>query len=183
MYSSASVQRIILQALGRSIVIPQFYGGMDRWWAPHDGTIPGSATRLPYLAPIDHFLDLENGLRNMDEKHFGRNIPVKEYSFLDNPRCPAQIKESRLNVQLCEADSTDPECGDGNTPLKLLDNDTVKILPNRNDVQIQTAFRDLNAKYAYPQPSVCYVAYTPIHPDFFLSYIFFFPPLLSKYPI
>jgi hypothetical protein len=30
-----------------------------RWWAPHDGIIPGSHLELPYIAPFDHLMDLE----------------------------------------------------------------------------------------------------------------------------
>lgn len=32
---------------------------MDRWWAPHDGIIPGSHLSLPFVAPFDHIVDLE----------------------------------------------------------------------------------------------------------------------------
>lgn len=32
---------------------------LDRYWAPHNGRLPGSALDLPFLAPADHFLELE----------------------------------------------------------------------------------------------------------------------------
>lgn len=47
------------QITGRAVVLPRMWCGMDRWWAPHDGTIPGSGLELPYMCPADHVLDLE----------------------------------------------------------------------------------------------------------------------------
>ena len=46
-------------ALGRALVLPQLWCGADRYWAPHKGTIPGSAFALPFRCPLDHVLDLE----------------------------------------------------------------------------------------------------------------------------
>ena len=47
------------QITGRAVVLPTLWCGMDRWWAPHAGIIPGSGLELPYLCPADHVLDLE----------------------------------------------------------------------------------------------------------------------------
>ena len=44
--------------LGRTLVLPDLWCGADRWWAPHQGTIPGSALLLPFRCPADHVLDL-----------------------------------------------------------------------------------------------------------------------------
>ncbi len=49
----------VATALGRTLVIPALWCGADRWWAPHNGIIPGSALRLPFQCPLDHVLDLE----------------------------------------------------------------------------------------------------------------------------
>ncbi len=49
----------IAQTLGRALVFPKMWAGLDRWWAPHDGIIPGSNLVLPYIAPFDHVMDLE----------------------------------------------------------------------------------------------------------------------------
>ena len=57
---------------------------MDRWWAPHRGTIPGSQLQLPYKCPADHILELETWVR--------KNEPFREYSILENPRTPASVK-------------------------------------------------------------------------------------------
>ncbi len=49
----------IAQTLGRALIFPPIWAGLDRWWAPHDGKIPGSKLDLPYIAPFDHVMDLE----------------------------------------------------------------------------------------------------------------------------
>ena len=49
----------IASSLKRTLVIPQLWCGMDRWWAPHDGNIPGSSLQLPFPCPMDHIFDLE----------------------------------------------------------------------------------------------------------------------------
>ena len=49
----------VASSLGRTLVMPQLWCGMDRWWAPHDGNIPGSSLALPFPCPMDHILDLE----------------------------------------------------------------------------------------------------------------------------
>ena len=35
----------------------QPHGG--RYWGAHNGRLPGSALELPFVAPADHFLELE----------------------------------------------------------------------------------------------------------------------------
>lgn len=47
--------------LGRAVILPELWCGLDRYWAPHAGTIPGSNFSLPFVCPADHILDLENG--------------------------------------------------------------------------------------------------------------------------
>jgi hypothetical protein len=51
---------VFAQITGRAVILPKFMCGMDRWWAPHDGIIPGSGLDLPYICPADHVLDLES---------------------------------------------------------------------------------------------------------------------------
>lgn len=60
--------------------------GLDRWWAPHDGVIPGSGTKLPYICPMDHVFEIMQWAKKLDEGHFGPNIDFREFSFLENPR-------------------------------------------------------------------------------------------------
>lgn len=50
---------VLATALKRTLVLPRMIAGLDRWWAPHDGMIPGSHGMYPPLfMPADHILDL-----------------------------------------------------------------------------------------------------------------------------
>ena len=75
---------MLANSLKRTLILPEFWCGMDRWWAPHRGTIPGSQLQLPYKCPADHILELETWVR--------KNEPFREYSILENPRTPASVK-------------------------------------------------------------------------------------------
>ncbi|EIE21596.1 hypothetical protein COCSUDRAFT_17381, partial [Coccomyxa subellipsoidea C-169] len=91
----------VATALGRTLVIPALWCGADRWWAPHNGIIPGSALRLPFQCPLDHVLDLEQMSKEFPEAEFGPDIPYREYSFLDNPK--TNITEAGIfNVVVCQ---------------------------------------------------------------------------------
>ncbi|KAB1226246.1 hypothetical protein CJ030_MR1G019553 [Morella rubra] len=41
-------------------------------------------------------------LKELPEEEFGPRINIREYSFLENPLLPKQVKESWLDVQLCQ---------------------------------------------------------------------------------
>ncbi|KAH9739592.1 Arabinosyltransferase [Citrus sinensis] len=41
-------------------------------------------------------------LQQLPEDEYGPGIGFREYSFMDNPSVPKQVKESRLEVQLCD---------------------------------------------------------------------------------
>lgn len=134
-----------VQVLGLGIIIPQFTAGLDRYWAPHMGTIPGSATKLPYKAPIDHVLDLERMLgREKPFEEFGPNIPYREYSFLDNPACPDEVKSNQVAVNVC----TDPQphCSDGSAAAELVDG-ALWVRGGLDDVQLRTALGDAAKAY------------------------------------
>ena len=48
---------LLAKRLGRLLILPTFVCGLDRFWAPHNGTIPGSDTTLPIdPCPADHVL-------------------------------------------------------------------------------------------------------------------------------
>ena len=79
----SSRRPLLRQALGRILILPRLVCGLDRWWAPHAGIIPGSATRLPLLeCPADHVIDLER----MKPEEL-----LREHSLLCNPRTPAHV--------------------------------------------------------------------------------------------
>ena len=50
----------LAQALGRILILPRLICGLDRYWAPHKGIIPGSATQVTrrqtplYLSRASH---------------------------------------------------------------------------------------------------------------------------------
>ncbi|KAL1518775.1 hypothetical protein AB1Y20_003059 [Prymnesium parvum] len=76
---------LLAARLDRLLVLPPLVCGLDRFWAPHNGTIPGSDTTLPIEpCPIDHLLDLE---------HIERQTPLtsllREWSYFANPCLPA----------------------------------------------------------------------------------------------
>jgi len=72
-FTAAHSQLIQLRAafllaakLQRILILPPLACGLDRFWAPHNGTISGSVTPLPiFPCPADHILDLENGINKV----------------------------------------------------------------------------------------------------------------------
>jgi len=82
----------LAQALGRILILPRLVCGLDRWWAPHMGIIPGSATKLPLLeCPADHVIDLER---------MKPELILREHNMLCNPRTPKSVLESTAKVSL-----------------------------------------------------------------------------------
>ena len=91
----------LAEALNRVLVLPRLVCGLDRYWAPHQGIIPGSGTRLPLLdCPADHVIDLER---------FGGNVEAKlrEHSLLCNPRTPASVLQGTRSEVLPPLPSSD----------------------------------------------------------------------------
>ncbi|GAB2272834.1 hypothetical protein Dimus_007653 [Dionaea muscipula] len=88
-------------------VMPPMWCRLDRLWFPHLGVLEGSLTRQPFLCPMDHVFEVNVMLKELAEKEFGQQIAFREYSFLDNPAVPSKVKESWLDVQLCQAGSKD----------------------------------------------------------------------------
>mmetsp|Transcript_32563 Transcript_32563/g.95799 ORF Transcript_32563/g.95799 Transcript_32563/m.95799 type:complete len:195 (+) Transcript_32563:1-585(+) len=80
---------LLAARLDRLLVLPRIVCGLDRFWAPHNGTIPGSDTPLPIEpCPVDHLLDLEKIERISPMEGL-----LREWSFFDNPRLPAAQRE------------------------------------------------------------------------------------------
>ncbi|XP_042501476.1 arabinosyltransferase XEG113-like isoform X2 [Macadamia integrifolia] len=92
----------IASLLNRTLVMPPLWCRLDRLWFPHPGVLPGTMTRQPFLCPLDH---VDVMLMDLPEVKFGPRIDFREYSFLDNPLLPEQVKESWLDVQLCQEGS------------------------------------------------------------------------------
>ncbi|KAJ7953290.1 arabinosyltransferase [Quillaja saponaria] len=92
----------IASLLNRTLVMPPLWCRMDRLWFPHPGVLKGSMTRLPFICPLDHVFEVNVMLQKLPEDEFGPGINIREYSLFDNPSMLAQVKESRLDVHLCQ---------------------------------------------------------------------------------
>jgi len=74
----------IAKKLGRVLILPAFFCGLDRVWFPHGGIFPGSMLRLPFICPADHIMAMESyGAKFMQE--------YREFSFLSNPSMPSGV--------------------------------------------------------------------------------------------
>ncbi|MQL98019.1 hypothetical protein Taro_030727 [Colocasia esculenta] len=101
----------ISSLLNRTLVMPPLWCRLDRLWFGHPGALPGTMSRQPFLCPLDHVFEVNVMLKDLAEEEYGPKIDFREYSFLDNPLLPQQVKESRLEVQLCEEGSEDCHAG------------------------------------------------------------------------
>lgn len=92
----------IASLLNRTLVVPPLWCRLDRMWYPHPGILEGSMTRQPFLCPLDHVFEVNVMLKKLPEEEFGPEIGIREYSMLDNPSLPPEVKKSWLDVQLCK---------------------------------------------------------------------------------
>lgn len=97
----------IASLLNRTLVMPPLWCRLDRLWFPHPGVLIGSMTRQPFICPMDHVFEVNVMLKEMPAEEFGPGIGLREYSFFDNPLMPTQVKDSLLDVQLCQEGSQD----------------------------------------------------------------------------
>ncbi|MBA0796508.1 hypothetical protein Gohar_007271 [Gossypium harknessii] len=97
----------IASLLNRTLVMPPLWCRLDRLWFSHPGVLEGSMTRQPFLCPLDHVFEVNVMLKDLPEEEFGPAINIREYSFLNNPLLPQQVKESWLDVQLCQEGTED----------------------------------------------------------------------------
>lgn len=95
----------IASLLNRTLVMPPIWCRLDRLWFPHPGVLVGSMTRQPFLCPMDHVFEVNVMLKKLPEEEFGPGVNIREYSFLDNLSVPKKVKESWLEVQLCQEGS------------------------------------------------------------------------------
>ncbi|CAH2040806.1 unnamed protein product [Thlaspi arvense] len=95
----------IASLLNRTLVMPPLWCRLDRLWYPHPGVLPGTMTRQPFLCPLDHALEVNVMSNELPEDEFGPGINFREYSFFDNPSVPRHVKESWLDVELCQEGS------------------------------------------------------------------------------
>jgi len=129
-------------ALGRALVMPELWCGLDRWWAPHSGVIPGSHFQLPFPCPMDHIFDLEQMVREVP--HLGPRFEWREHSFLQNPRLPKALNESRIVVEFC-AEGQVAGCADGSAPAQE-QSGRVRLRSGLTDRQLQTALEPFRSR-------------------------------------
>ena len=121
----------LAKATKRALVMPKLFCGLDRWWAPHDGNIPGAdGPQLPFICPLDHVFELDVLQRD------GGMVEWKESSFLDNPKARS-IKSRKLSIITCNELSQ--QCDDGSRQATLLDSGIVKLRAQRTDGEIERA--------------------------------------------
>lgn len=106
----------IASLLGRTLVMPPLWCRLDRLWFGHPGVLVGSLTRQPFVCPLDHVFEVNLMLKEFPEEEVGPSINIREYSFLDNPSMPKQVKDSWLDVHLCQEGS--PGCVVSNSTNK-----------------------------------------------------------------
>lgn len=95
----------IASVLNRTLVMPPLWCRLDRLWFGHPGVLVGSITRQPFLCPLDHVFEVNIMLKDMPENEFGPPIRIREYSLFDHSLMPKEVKESWLDVQLCQEGS------------------------------------------------------------------------------
>ncbi|KAL8141869.1 hypothetical protein V2J09_014901 [Rumex salicifolius] len=110
----------IASLLNRTLVMPPIWCRLDRLWFPHPGKLEGSLTPQPFLCPLDHVFEVNVMLKELPEEEFGPQIGIREYSFLNNPLLPREVKESWLDVQLCQVGSKGCQSSNSSTRPGLL---------------------------------------------------------------
>ncbi|KAJ4845033.1 hypothetical protein Tsubulata_023177 [Turnera subulata] len=106
--------------LNRTLVMPPIWCRLDRLWFGHPGVLQGSMTRQPFICPLDHVFEVNVMLKEWPQEEFGPGIGIREYSFLDNPSLPKHVKESWLNVQLCQEGAQDCHASNKTSPSGIL---------------------------------------------------------------
>ncbi|XP_058191570.1 arabinosyltransferase XEG113 [Rhododendron vialii] len=125
----------IASLLNRILVMPPLWCRLDRLWFGHPGVLAGSMTRQPFLCPLDHVFEVNVMLKELPKGEFGPGINIREYSFLDNPAVPRQVKESWLDVQLCQAGSQNCQVSNSTSRPGVL-----KLPKLSNEETLKTAF-------------------------------------------
>eukprot|EP00850_Spirogloea_muscicola_P015991 SM000127S26607 [mRNA] locus=s127:25293:28790:+ [translate_table: standard] len=87
---------ILAKLLNRTLILPRVTCFCDRWWdsltAPCRA--PGADVEPPFDCPIDYLLD--PGVWNSHPLWYSYRV----HTFLDHPKVPAAIKDSRMEVEV-----------------------------------------------------------------------------------
>ncbi|KAF1873770.1 hypothetical protein Lal_00029475 [Lupinus albus] len=110
----------IASLLNRTLVMPPLWCRLDRLWFAHPGVLKGTLTRQPFLCSLDHVFEVDVMMKKLPEEVYGPDINIREYSILDNPSLPPEVKKSWLDVQLCEKGTQDCDASKDTTVGGLL---------------------------------------------------------------
>ncbi|XP_074283116.1 arabinosyltransferase XEG113-like [Silene latifolia] len=125
----------IASLLNRTLVMPPIWCRLDRLWYGHPGILEGTVTRQPFICPLDHVFEVNVMKKNLPEREFGPHIDIREYSFLDNPALPQEVKESWLDVQLCQVGSKDCNITNGSSIARM-----IKLPRHSSEETLKTLF-------------------------------------------
>ena len=94
---------MIARKTGRILIIPKLWGACERIWyfLNECRAGGGKAFQLPYVAPLDHILNPQH----FDDLGI---VGFREASFLEDPRVPLSVLNSRLNIYFCDPDAGEP---------------------------------------------------------------------------
>ncbi|XP_071919524.1 arabinosyltransferase XEG113-like isoform X1 [Coffea arabica] len=106
--------------LNRTLVMPPLWCRLDRLWFGHPGILQGSMTKQPFICPLDHVFEVNTMLKELPEDEFGPPIRIREYSLFDNPSMPKKVKESWLDVNLCQEGSRGCEVSNSTSQAGIL---------------------------------------------------------------
>ncbi|KAJ1396827.1 Tetratricopeptide-like helical domain superfamily [Sesbania bispinosa] len=133
----------IASLLNRTLVMPPLWCRVDRLWFPHPGVLEGSMTRQPFLCPLDHVFEVNVMLKELPVEEFGSGIDIREYSILDNPSLPSEVKKSWLDVQLCKVGTQDCNATNNTTvggvlkfPKHSNEETFIKVFSSFKDVKV-----------------------------------------------
>jgi arabinosyltransferase len=76
-------------------------------------------------------------LEVVPEEEFGAGIVWREYSFLENPRLPQNVKESVLTIDVCGSEA---DCG---SQAAVQDASSVYLKANLTDEQLKVTLKVL----------------------------------------
>ncbi|KAL3498037.1 hypothetical protein ACH5RR_040769 [Cinchona calisaya] len=165
----------VASLLNRTLVMPPLWCRLDRLWFGHPGILQGSITKQPFLCPLDHVFEVNVMLKDFPENEFGPPIRIREYSLFDNPSMPKKVKESWLDVNLCQEGSQGCQVPNSTSQVGVLkfpkhgSEETYKtIFSSFKDVKViqfstmQDAFRGFSDKSAEEKFRKRVKAYTGI---------------------
>ncbi|XP_027182148.1 arabinosyltransferase XEG113-like [Coffea eugenioides] len=92
----------VASLLNRTLVMPRLWCRMDSVFFAHPRDLTGSIMRQPFICPLDYVFQVNIMVKELPENKFGPSIRFREHSLFDNPSMPQKVKDSWLDVDLCQ---------------------------------------------------------------------------------